>query len=391
MTAAVAGGRPLDGVTVIEMRGIGPGPLSGMMLADMGARVIRVDSPRPDDGLSPPDHVEAVHRGKESIQLDLKTGDGRRVLDRLVIEADILIEGYRPGVAERLGFGPDRMLELNPALVFGRLTGWGQTGPYAQAAGHDLNYLSVAGAVYGMGEPTSPPPPPLAYVGDYGSGTMFLLFGVLCALYESRSSGRGQVVDAAMIDGAAALGTQLYSLLADNKWTLERGKNLLDGSAPFYRAYECSDGQYISVGCNEPRFYAELMRVLGLGGPDWEEQYDTAAWPQRSKELAARFAGKTRDQWCREFVDADACFAPVLNLKEATEHPHNVERATFMTSFGVTQPSPAPRLSRTPAAVRGAPPARGAHTDVILRELGFDESEVAGFIESGSAIQHTPR
>jgi alpha-methylacyl-CoA racemase len=372
---------PLAGLRVIEVRGIGPAPLAAMMLADMGATVIRVDRPGAI-GMGPADSIDAVHRNKRSIEIDLKYPEGKETLLRLVEHADVLIESNRPGVMERLDLGPDVCRQRNARLVYARMTGWGQTGPYARTAGHDLNYIAIAGILEGIGRPGQPPVPPLNYVGDYGGGTLFLLFGVLAAVYEVGKSGQGQVVDVAMVDGAAVLSTQFHAMLADRKWSVKRGENLIDGSSPHYDVYECSDGRYVSVAPNEPQFYSLLRDQLELTDPLWDEQYDRSLWPRRKEVLKTLFLSRTRDEWCELLEYSDVCFAPVLSMVEAPEHPHNKERKTFVEAFGVVQPAPAPRFSRTPGGIRTRPPVPGEHSREILHEAGFTADEVASFIES---------
>jgi alpha-methylacyl-CoA racemase len=374
---------PLDGVRVLEFAGMGPTPFAVMMLSDMGAEVVRVDR----IGARPPGPVpNQLHRGRRSVAMDLKQPAAIAAILRLVERADVLVEGFRPGTMERLGLGPDACAEVNPHLVYARVTGWGQDGPYARMAGHDINYISVAGALDPVGRAGGPPVPPVNLVGDYGGGGMFAAFGVACALLEARQSGKGQVVDVAMTDGAAVLTTALHWMRAAGTWNEARGTNRLDSGAHFYDVYETADGRYVSVGSIEPRFYAELRRVLGLAGPEWDPQDDPAAWPRLKEELAAIFAAKTRDEWCRVFAEAkaDACFAPVLTPGEAPADPHNAARGTFLTRDGVTFPAPAPRLSRTPAVAGGPPPAPGQHTAEVLRDWGFGAGAIAELRHAGA-------
>ena len=344
----------LDGVTIIELAGIGPAPFTGMMLADHGARVIRIDRPGTAERGSL--KFDASLRNREHVELDLKSADDiARVLD-LVRDADGLIEGFRPGVLERVGLGPDVLLAANPRLVVGRMTGWGQDGPMAPVAGHDINYISLAGVLHTYGREGGKPTPPLNAVGDYGGGGMMLAFGMLAGINSARTTGQGQVVDCAMIDGAALLSTMIYSLHSLGRWVDERGKNILDTGAPYYETYETADGKFVAVGPVEGPFYLEMLEKLGLAGePQFAEQNDRAAWPEMKERMAQVFAGKSRDEWCEVFEGSDACFAPVLNLVEAPAHPHNVARGTFIESAGILQPAPAPRFSATPAPPVKAP------------------------------------
>ena len=335
---------PLAGLKLVEMVGLGPGPFAGMLMADMGADVIAVD--RPGGASIVLDH-DICWRGKTRLELDIKTHAGRAAVRDHIASADALIEGNRPGVMERLGLGPDDCWRVNPRLVYGRMTGWGQEGPLAQAAGHDLNYIALAGALYAMGAPDAPPPVPLNLVGDYGGGAMFLAFGVMAALWEAQRSGKGQVVDAAMVDGASLMMSFFHSLRASGWWTEARGANMLDGGAHFYGCYECADGRHVSVGAIEPVFMAVLVDKMGLPGHWLDRHMDRAAWPDLRAELAARFAKRTQAEWCDLLEGTDACFAPVLPFWEAPEHPHAQARHAFIRRSGVTEPAPAPRFSRT--------------------------------------------
>ncbi len=375
---------PLTGIRVVEIAGIGPGPFCAMMLADMGADVIRVDraaAVRGGDPSEPP--RDLLNRGRRSIGVDLKSSDGVDLVMALVSEADAILEGFRPGVAERLGIGPDDCLERNPRLVYGRMTGWGQEGPYATAAGHDLNYIALAGALHGIGRAGEAPVPPLNLVGDFGGGGMYLAFGMVCALLEARNSGQGQVVDAAMVDGAASLMTAFFGLAGTPFWSEERGTNLLDTGAHFYNVYETADNKFITLGPLEPQFYAELRQRLDLHGSEWDQQMEQAAWPDLKKKLAAVIAQRTRDEWCELLEGSDCCFAPVLSLTEAPDHPHNVARGTFGEVAGTVQPNPAPRFSRTPGSIRRPPPHAGQHTDEILLEAGLNAGEIASLRAGG--------
>lgn len=345
---------PLAGVRVIELGGLGPGPHAAMILADFGAEVVRVIRPGAGPGQSPgPDAWEP--RGCQNLALDLKAESGRQRLLGLVAAADVLIEGFRPGVAERLGIGPGTCLELNPRLTYGRVTGWGQDGPYAQAAGHDINYLALSGLLHAIGPAAGPPVPPLNLVGDFGGGSMLLAVGVLAALVERNRSGRGQVIDAAMLDGAVLLGDLFIAWRSGGLWTGSRGGNLFDGGAPFYRAYECSDGRYVAVGAVEPQFFAELVAVLGIQLPAGFDHLDRANWPALGERLAAAFRERDRDHWDRAFEGRDACVTPVLSLDEMPAHPHVRARQLVVERSGIRHAAPAPRFSRTPAEPHTTP------------------------------------
>ena len=375
----------LDGVRVIELAGIGPGPFCGMMLADMGADVVRIDragAVRGGDPANPPANVNA--RGRRSIGVDLKSDEGRDLVLRMVADADVVFEGFRPGVAERLGIGPEDCMARNPAIVYGRMTGWGQDGPYAQTAGHDINYIALAGALAHMGRDDTGPVPPLNLVGDFGGGGMYLAFGIVCALLSARSTGEGQVVDAAMVDGAASLMSFFYGMLHTGFASERRGENMLDTGAHFYDVYECADGEYISIGSIEPQFYAELIEKLGLDPDDFADQHDRSRWPELKAKVAAVVATRTRDEWDAVLEGSDVCYAPVLAVSEAIEHPHHVARGTFVESGGLRQPGPAPRLSGTPGSIRRPPPHEGQHTDELLDELGLSADEVAVLRASGA-------
>ena len=376
---------PLAGLTVVEIAGIGPGPYCGMMLADMGADVIRVDRAQNVSGGDPAlPPADLLARGRRSIGVDLKSPEGVEVVLALVEMADALLEGFRPGVAERLGIGPDECLARNPRLVYGRMTGWGQDGSYAQAAGHDINYIALAGALDPIGRRGEAPVPPLNLVGDFGGGGMLLAFGIACGLVEAQRSGQGQVIDAAMVDGAASLMTMTHAMRAMGIWEDERGTNMLDTGAHFYDVYETADGRYVSIGSIEPQFYAELLRLTGLEGEELPWQHDRSQWPALKERFAALFRTKTRDEWCEIMERTDVCFAPVLTIPEATHHPHNVERGTFVEVAGITQPGPAPRFSRTPGAIGGPPPHAGQHTDDVLADAGFDAERIAKLRASGA-------
>lgn len=382
---------PLEGIRVVEIAGIGPAPFCAMMLSDLGADVVRIDrpaapgagAPAPASGLAA--MTEGIlGRGRRSIALDLKKPDGIATALDLVAGADALVEGFRPGVMERLGLGPDVCLERNPRLVYGRLTGWGQTGPYAMTAGHDLNYIALAGALAPVGRRALPPPPPLNLIGDFGGGGMLMATGLLAALLESARSGRGQVVDAAMVDGATYQMTMMYEMLGRGAWVEERESNANDGGSHFYDVYETADGEFVAVAAMEPRFYAELLEKVGLSVEDLPDQWDPEGWPEASRRLAALFSSRTRDEWCRILEGTDACFAPVLRMSEAPEHPHHVERGAFVTVDGVVAPAPAPRFSRTPGAVARPASSAGQHSDEILAELGRSAQQIAELRGSGA-------
>jgi alpha-methylacyl-CoA racemase len=368
---------PLAGVTVIEVASIGPGPFCSMVLADMGAEVVRIErltAVAPDSD-PPPDPLQ---RGRSaSIGVDLKHPEGPELLLRLVDGADVLVEGFRPGVMERLGVGPDVCLARNPGLVYGRITGWGQDGPLAERAGHDIDYLAVAGVLHPIGDADRPPPPPLNLVGDFGGGGMLLAFGIAAALFERERSGRGQVIDAAMTDGSSLLVSLMHGLRATGMWSDERAANLLDGGAPFYRSYETSDGRYMAVGAIEPQFYEALLAGLGLADEDLPGQYDRSAWPSLHERFADAFRSASRAEWTRRFAGTDACVAPVNDLGEAIEDPHMAARMSFVEVAGIAQPSPAPRFSRTAVPTPSAPRPPGADTETILRGLGMTDDEIA--------------
>lgn len=368
---------PLTGTTIVEVAAIGPAPFGVMLLADLGADVIRVDRASSVGNPGQEAAMEGLSRGRRSIGVDLKHPDGLDLLLRLVDRTDALIEGFRPGVAERLGFGPEVCLERNPALVYGRMTGWGQEGPLADRAGHDIDYAAIAGALHPVGRAGQPPAPPLNYLADFGGGGAYLAIGVLAALFERERSGRGQVVDAAMVDGAASLTAFFHGLLQAGAWTTERGSNLLDGAAPFYDTYATADGGFIAVGCLEPQFYAEFLDRLELAPEQWP-QFDRTRWPEQKAALAELFASEPRDHWEEVFAGSDACVAPVLALDEAAEHPHIRARDTFVDVGGTRQPAPAPRLSRTPGQAGAPAPQPGDHTDEIVSELGLDVAELRG-------------
>ncbi len=374
---------PLSGIKIVELAGIGPGPFCGMMLADMGAEVIRVD--RLGSNVRPKD---ILARNRSSIAIDLKDPKGIEVLLKLVEDADGIFEGFRPGVMERLGIGPEECMARNKRLVYGRMTGWGQNGPMAQAAGHDINYIALSGALHGIGRKGERPVPPLNLVGDFGGGGMFLAFGLVCAILESRSSGQGQIVDASMVDGSASLMAMFFSMASGGAYTDKRGTNLLDGGAHFYDTYETSDGKYISLGSIEPQFYAELISKAGLNAEEFSSQMNTDKWGSYKERLKTIFKTKTRDEWCDIMEGTDVCFAPVLSIFEAPQHPHNLARQTFIDLDGLIQPAPAPRFSRTEGAVNNSARIPGEDTQSILEANGFsieeiDELRTSGIISKG--------
>jgi alpha-methylacyl-CoA racemase len=376
---------PLAGTRILEIAGIGPGPFCAMMLADMGADVIRIDraqNVQGGDPASPP--ADILMRGRRSIGVDLKHPDGVETVLSLVESADAMFEGFRPGVMERLGLGPDAALARNPKLVYGRMTGWGQEGPYAPTAGHDINYIALAGTLEPLGRRGGPPVPPVNLVGDFGGGGMLLAFGLVCGILNAQRSGEGQVVDAAMVDGAAVLMTMIHAFRAMGIWEDERGSNMLDTGAPFYDVYETADGKYVSIGSIEPQFYAELLRLTGLEGEELPWQHDKGQWPAMKERFAEVFRAKTRDEWCELMEGTDVCFAPVLGMGEAPQHPHIAHRKTFVELDGVVQPAPAPRFSKTAAEVQRPPAHAGQHTDEVLAEWGFDADRIAKLRDAGA-------
>lgn len=379
---------PLSGYTIIEIAGIGPGPFGAMMLADMGATVIRVE--RPGGGLfgaAGDPGLDLLNRGKRCMVVDLKQPEGVDVVLRLVEKADALVEGFRPGVMEKLGLGPEVCHRYNPRLVFGRMTGWGQEGPLAHTAGHDINYIALAGALHPMGRRGQKPTIPLNLVGDFGGGGLMLAFGIVCALLEAKQSGRGQVVDAAMVDGAAALMTSIFAAHQSGFWNPERGSNMLDSGAHFYDVYECADGEYVSVGAIEPQFYGAFLQALGLADEELPHAFDMRQWPALKARVEAIFRTRTRQQWCEAFSGLDACFAPVLSMGEVKDHPHVRARGTIVEQDGRWQPAPAPRFSRTQPAMPATASVAGADTEAVLREFGFSDSEIAGCIAAGAIAQ----
>ena len=374
---------PLEGLKIVEIAGIGPGPFCAMMLSDMGAEVLRIDRIGRSSFFGDP-KFDVSARGRRSVAVDLKKPEGAAATLRLIEQADALLEGFRPGVMERLGLGPDMCLARNPRLVYGRVTGWGQDGPLAQAAGHDINYIALAGVLHAIGPRGEKPVPPLNLIADYGGGGMLLAFGMVCALHETQRTGKGQVVDAAMIDGASALMAFFHGLRAAGLWTDERGANLLDGGAHFYGTYETADGRWVAVGALEPQFYSLLLERAGITDPEFDDQMDWSKWPELGRTLAAIFRTKTRDEWCDIMEGTDACFAPVLSFDEAMAHPHNVARQMFVEVEGMRQPAPAPRFSRTKPEVQGPPPEPGQHTEAALADWGFSADDIESLKSAGA-------
>jgi alpha-methylacyl-CoA racemase len=376
---------PLAGFRIVEMAGIGPAPMCAMLLADLGATVLRIDRRQPSGlGLPGDARFNIMNRSRHAIAVDLKHPEGVALVLRLVGAADALIEGFRPGVMERLGLGPEPCLARNPKLVYGRMTGWGQSGPLAEAAGHDLNYIALAGVLHSIGRAGQPPTPPLNLVGDFGGGALYLALGIACGLLEAQRSGTGQVVDAAMVDGAASLMTIFYALHAAGSFTATRGENALDSGAFFYDVYECADGKYVSVAPIEDKFLEEFLRRMEIDPAEMPPKMDRRRWPEAKAKLAARFKRKTRDEWCRLLEGSDACFAPVLSLAEAPSHPHNLARQSFVELDGIVQPAPAPRFSRTPAAHPTPPEVPGERGVASLAQWGLPAAEIAALKRGGA-------
>jgi alpha-methylacyl-CoA racemase len=371
---------PLKGVKVVEFAGIGPGPFCAMLLSDMGAEVVRIDR----KGGRGANKFDVTSRGRRSIALDLKKPEAVEVALKLIAQSDALLEGFRPGVMEKLGLGPDVTLARNPKLVYGRMTGWGQTGPLAQAAGHDINYIALIGALHAIGRKGGTPVPPLNLVGDFGGGALYLAFGMACALFEARGSGKGQVVDCAMTEGAASLMSMFYGFKAMGMWTDEKGVNLLDGGAHFYDTYETADGKWVSIGSIEPQFYTLLLEKASLTDPEFQSQMDRSKWPSLKEKIARVMKTKTRSEWDKLMEGTDVCYAPVLSLTEAPNHPHNKARGSFVEIDGVVQPGAAPKFSRTKVEVQGPPPTSGQHNEQILSEFGFSGGDIAALKTSGA-------
>ena len=370
---------PLSGLKVVEFAGIGPGPFCGMLLSDLGADVVRIDR----KGAGRGSKFDVTARGRRSVALDLKTPEAVEACLKLMEAADAVFEGFRPGVMERLGLGPEVALKRNPKLVYGRMTGWGQFGPYANAAGHDMNYIAITGALHAIGTQDKPIPP-LNLVGDFGGGALYLAFGLMAGVISARQTGHGQVIDCAMSDGAASLMAMFYGMKGSGVWRDDRRANLLDGGAHFYDTYQCADDRWIAIGSIEPQFYALLLEKTGISDPQFKNQMSREEWPELKAKLAAVIRTKTCDEWCALMDATDVCFAPVLTLEEAPNHPHNVARQTFVSVDGVPQPAPAPRFSATPGAIQSPPPAIGAHNEAALKDWGFSTADIAGLQAAGA-------
>lgn len=381
----MTGSGPLCGVTIVEFQGLGPGPFCAMMLADLGAEVIRIDRPGPASSVS----GDVLGRGRRSIAVDLKKPGAADLILKILAGADGLIEGFRPGVMERLGLGPDVCLKASPKLIYGRMTGWGQDGPFAPAPGHDINYLALSGMLWPLGPADRPPVPPLNLAADFGGGGMMLALGMVAALYSAKSTGRGQVVDAAMVDGAAVLGSMIFGMINAGTWKVNREANMLDGGAPFYGVYDTADGRYVAIGSLEPQFYAALLKGLDLTDPRFARQWDRAMWPDLRQAIADTFRSRTRDEWSALLGGSDVCFAPVLDPAEAATHPHNVARGTFATTAAGPMPKPAPRFSGTPTELAPASAGPGAETRGILRSAGFTQNEIDAALASGLVAGRT--
>ena len=378
---------PLAGIKVVELAGIGPAPFCCMLLADMGAEVIRVDRLKPADlGIPGDPRLQVPNRGRRSIAVDLKSGAGVSLVKELVANADVLVEGYRPGVTERMGLGPDDCLAINPRLVYGRMTGWGQYGPLAQAAGHDINYIALTGALDAIGTHGGEPIAPLNLVGDFGGGALYLAFGITCARLELRNSGKGQVVDGAIVDGAANLMAGVFAMMARGAWSRERGGNMVGGGRPWYGVYRTRDDQYISVGAVENRFYTELLKRIGLNEAELPPRDDTAGWALLSEKIRAVIGTRSKQEWTELLAGTDACFAPVLSVDEAPDHPHMKARKVFVEQYGMMQPAPAPRFSRSEPSIRRPPPTPGQHTREVLGDMGYDAQRIDALFASGAVV-----
>ena len=379
---------PLQGLKIMEMAGIGPGPFAGMLLSDLGADVIRVDRPGATVFAASRDPADVMQRGRRSIAIDLKNEAGVAAALELADSVDVLTEGFRPGVMEKLGLGPEVCLARNQRLIYARMTGWGQHGPLAHAAGHDINYIAITGALASIGRSDSGPVPPLNLLGDFGGGSMYLVMGILAALFERQQSGRGQVIDAAITDGVISLMAAIQGFQGMGRWEQQRQTNMLDGGAPYYDTYQCADGEWVGIGSIEPKFYALLMEKLGMesDGHTMEDQMDKQRWPQLKRRIADIIRGKSREEWCRIMEGTDVCFAPVLRMTEAVEHPHNRARDSFVERGGCWQTAPAPRFSRTQGEIQRDPVAAGADTTEILAELGMDEAAIEELRQSGAVF-----
>ena len=377
---------PLAGMKVVELAGIGPGPFCAMLLSDLGAEVVRIDRRVPSGlGVPRPHGSDLLNRGRRSVSVDMKNPKGIETVLRLAGQADALIEPFRPGVAERLGVGPEDCFARNPKLVYGRMTGWGQTGPLAKAAGHDLNYIALSGALHAIGPRGGPPVPPLNLVGDFGGGALYLAYGMLAAIWEAQRSGKGQVVDVSMVEGAASLMTGFYGLRGFGAWTDRRGDNIIDGGAPFYSVYEAKDGKYVTLGAIEAKFYALMLDALGLADdPVMHDQMDKAQWPVQREKIAAVIASRTRDEWTALLEGTDICYAPVLEMAEVKDHPQNAARGSFVEIDGCLQPGPAPKFSRTKAEIQGPPVAPGTQTREVLAAWGFGSDEIDALESTGA-------
>lgn len=381
---------PLHGIRVLELGGIGPGPFASMLLSDLGAEVVRVDRPQAGHVAEHQDHTaDLLLRGRRSLAINLKDPAGLETVLTMIERADVLIDPFRPGVAERLGMGPDVCMARNPRLIFGRMTGWGQEGPYASVAGHDINYVALTGILAAMGRRSTPPPPALNLIGDFGGGGMLLGFGIACALVERARSGRGQVIDAAMVDGATTLFTSIVGFANMGVWSSERESNFIDGGAHYYDTYGTSDNRFVTIGPIEPQFYAELLERLGLDPAEWPQD-DRSRWPELSEKMTEIFEGRTRDEWCDLLEGTDVCFAPVLTLDEAAEHPHMSHRGVYVEAYGQRQPAPVPRFSRTPGEIQGPPAAPGEHTAQVLADWGLSAGAVAGLRDAGVVTEGSP-
>jgi len=381
---------PLAGLRIIELAGLGPAPFGAMLLADMGAEVIRVDRTGGGSGIGVKSKFDVLSRNRKQVRLDLKHPDGKALLLKMLAKADGLIEGFRPGVLERLGFAPEMLWQHNPRLVIGRMTGWGQEGPLAQRSGHDINYVALSGVLYSIGEKNGPPVVPLNLVGDFGGGGLLLAFGMVCAMMEARSSGLGQVVDTAMIDGAALLTAGIHGMLRQGMFREKRGETILNGGAPFYAVYECADGEHVTIGSLEPQFFDELLARLEIDPAQFGNRNDHRQWPAQRAMLEAIFNTRTRDEWTDALQDTDICFAPVLRMTEAPSHPHNRERGVFVDVCGMVQPAPAPRFSRSKVGECSPPESPGTHTDAVMADLGFSAEEIAELHAAGIIANASP-